>query len=315
MTTTLTDRYVDAVVRSVPEKQRADLDKELRASIADAVDDRLEAGADAKAAEYDTILELGDPIILSAGYTGQPLHLIGPKLYADWKRLTVLLEFIVVPIVLVVLVFISILRGDSIGTAIGGAIWTTIVVGTQIAFWTTAIFALVERMPEYRDKKILEWTPEMLPETAAKRVSRGEFLVEAVLSAVFITALLLVPYISPFSDASGDPIPLLDPWIWSSGLIVVLVVAAVLQMAAKAIRLQGRYTLGWALGAIAVDIIGAAAVIVIGATGHVLNPAFVAAAGWPEVVATSANISAVVLGALTIAWSLWENLRAVNRRG
>ncbi len=44
MTATLTDRYVYAVTRSLPESQRADIDKELRASIADAVDARVEAG-------------------------------------------------------------------------------------------------------------------------------------------------------------------------------------------------------------------------------------------------------------------------------
>ena len=45
---TLTDRYVAATLRTVPEKQRPDIEKELRASIADAIDDRLEAGAEAR---------------------------------------------------------------------------------------------------------------------------------------------------------------------------------------------------------------------------------------------------------------------------
>ena len=39
---TLTDRYVAATLRTLPEKQRPDIEKELRASIADAVDDRIE---------------------------------------------------------------------------------------------------------------------------------------------------------------------------------------------------------------------------------------------------------------------------------
>ncbi len=50
-TTTLTDRYVDAILRRLPERQRPDIEKELRASIADAVDDRLEAGTDPAEAE------------------------------------------------------------------------------------------------------------------------------------------------------------------------------------------------------------------------------------------------------------------------
>ena len=37
-TTSLTDRYVDAAMRTVPEKQRHDLGAELRASIDDQID-------------------------------------------------------------------------------------------------------------------------------------------------------------------------------------------------------------------------------------------------------------------------------------
>src|SRR5690606_33697158 len=98
-TTDYTDRYVSAVVRGVPERQRADLEKELRASLADDIDARIEAGADHATAEYAAIQALGDPIVLSAHYAGRPLHLVGPALYADWKRLLTALELIIVPIV------------------------------------------------------------------------------------------------------------------------------------------------------------------------------------------------------------------------
>lgn len=42
--TSLTDRYVWATVRSLPEKQRSDIERELRTSIADAVDAKTDAG-------------------------------------------------------------------------------------------------------------------------------------------------------------------------------------------------------------------------------------------------------------------------------
>ena len=44
MTATLTDRYIWAVQRSLPEAQRADIDRELRGTIADAVDAKIEDG-------------------------------------------------------------------------------------------------------------------------------------------------------------------------------------------------------------------------------------------------------------------------------
>ncbi len=42
--TSLTDRYVAAAMRTVPEKQRDDLGTELRASIDDQIDARVENG-------------------------------------------------------------------------------------------------------------------------------------------------------------------------------------------------------------------------------------------------------------------------------
>ena len=60
-TDTLTDRYVWAVLKGLPEAKRTDIDRELRASIADDVDARVESGEDAAAAEHAVLLELGEP--------------------------------------------------------------------------------------------------------------------------------------------------------------------------------------------------------------------------------------------------------------
>ncbi|MBA3852357.1 MAG: hypothetical protein H0X59_08335 [Chloroflexi bacterium] len=43
----LTERYLAAALRSIPDAQRADVDRELRSSIADAVEDRVAAIFDA----------------------------------------------------------------------------------------------------------------------------------------------------------------------------------------------------------------------------------------------------------------------------
>lgn len=312
-TTTLTDRYVAAVVRGLPDAQRADLAQELRASIADSIDDRVEAGAEPHTAEREVITELGDPIVLAAGYTGSPLHLIGPALFADWKRLLTLLEFIVVPIVLATLTVVGLLKGDAPLDAIGSAVWTAIVVATQLAFWVTAAFAVVERLPGMRGKKLAGWNPDMLPESSAQLTSPTEFVLETTFGALFITAFALSPFVSPFSDATGAPISFFDPWIWQTGLVAVLIIVPLLQIGANAIKLRGHWTLPLAIGAIIVDLVGGGAIIVLGATGHVLNPAFVEAAGWPDVVPTIVNIAAVGVGVLTLATSTWENLRPIRR--
>ena len=63
--TALTDRYVWAVLRGVPAAQRADLEPEVRALVADAIEARTgepaPSGASAEAAERAALTELGDP--------------------------------------------------------------------------------------------------------------------------------------------------------------------------------------------------------------------------------------------------------------
>lgn len=84
MTTPLFDSYVWAVVRSLPEKQRPEIRRELRASLSDAIEGRIAAGADAESAERAAILELGDPDALAVGYANRPLYLIGPTHFLDY---------------------------------------------------------------------------------------------------------------------------------------------------------------------------------------------------------------------------------------
>src|SRR5882672_5085367 len=109
-TTSLTDRYVDATLRRLPGRQRPDIEKELRASIADAVDDRLVAGSDPAEAERAVLTELGDPARLASGYADRPLQLIGPALYLDYTRLLGALLATVVPAVAMAIAIVRTLR-------------------------------------------------------------------------------------------------------------------------------------------------------------------------------------------------------------
>src|SRR5690606_16568416 len=312
-TTDYTDRYVSAVVRGVPERQRADLEKELRASLADDIEARIEAGADHATAEYAAIQALGDPIVLSAHYAGRPLHLVGPALYADWKRLLTALELIVVPIVVAALAVIGAFAGDPLGKIVGGAAWTGLSVAVHLAFWVTVTFALIERLPAAGRRRLGFWNPDMLPETSARLTSRTEFTVETILSVLVVTALLLSPYVSPFAAADGAVIGFFHPFVNASGLVFVLVAAALLQIAAGALRLRGRWTMPHAIGMTIVDLAAACVVIALAATDRLLNAAFFEAAGWGTEPIGVVNVIVMCVGALAIATSTWENIRSVRR--
>ena len=97
---TLTDRYVWAVLRSCPRPSAPELEREVRALVADATEANAADGPlDAAAAERAALAELGDPDALAARYTGPAQHLIGPPVYPAWKRTVSMLLAIVVPIV------------------------------------------------------------------------------------------------------------------------------------------------------------------------------------------------------------------------
>ena len=56
-TTTLTERYVHATLREVPDSRRADLGDELRSTITDMVEARVDGGQSRDEAERATVAE------------------------------------------------------------------------------------------------------------------------------------------------------------------------------------------------------------------------------------------------------------------
>ena len=145
--TSLTDRYVHVTVRGLDEGQRHDVEQELRGTIEDMVDARLDAGAAAsrEEAERAVLVELGDPMRLTAEYTGRPLHLIGPAIFPEWRRLVTLLLWTVVPIVtvinLVLRLFIDDLASEGVGAAFASSAGLGLQVALHVVFWTTFTYA------------------------------------------------------------------------------------------------------------------------------------------------------------------------------
>ena len=87
--TNLTERYVHATLRSVPEARRDELGRELRSSIADMVEARTDGGEPEDVAVRAVLTELGDPGALAARYADRPLHLVGPRYFLVYWRLLV----------------------------------------------------------------------------------------------------------------------------------------------------------------------------------------------------------------------------------
>jgi hypothetical protein len=300
MTSTLTERYVGATLGRLPAKQRPDIERELRASILDAIDGRVQAGNDHAEAERAVLTELGDPAQLAAAYADRPLQLIGPSLYIDYVRLLVALLATVLPSVAVVIGVVGVLQGDTALTLVSNTAGVTITVAVHLAFWTTLLFATMERVPALRVAPERPWSVALIPEPLTRRVSSGELIAGTVLLGLFATFVLLAPTVSTEVDASGQPISMLSPWLSESGIMFVFVAFAILSLALTFVTRYVPWNVPFAVCRSLVDAVCPALLIWFAVSDGAVNPAFVEAAGWPPSAAQwiSTGIVLVAVGAL-----------------
>ncbi|MGB3909377.1 MAG: permease prefix domain 1-containing protein [Pseudolysinimonas sp.] len=317
---TLTDRYVWAVLKSLPESKRTDIDRELRASIADDVDARVAAGATPDAAEKAVLTELGEPMRLAAGYAGRPLALIGPDLYVDYVRLLKLLAVTVIPIVAITLFVINALTGAAPGELIGGTVGIVISVGVHLGFWVTLVFALVERMGVAKKSGLKDnspFDPDDLPAVATGTTGgRSELIASLVVALLVPVALVWQQISSNFEEADGSPIPVINPALWSFWLPYLIALAVLTGTFAVVLYRVGRWT--WPLVAVnaVLTIATIGPMVWLVATGAALNEAYLDRLGWAEFVAagspgaTIASIALVAIGGWATADSVIKTVQA-----
>lgn len=303
---TLTDRYVWAAARSVPEAQRDELERELRERIGDATDALVAEGRTPADAEHAALTALGDPAALAADYIGRPLQLIGPRYFLVWWRLLKLLLAVVLPIAVAGVTLGQLLSGAEIGDVIGSAVASAFSIAVHLAFWTTLVFAILERVPATPGQRGIdvEWTPEMLPQIADD--GRANRLVDLVASLVLlgILGVLLVAqqFGLPWVDAL-ESIPLLDPALWSFWLpyfFVLIVLEAAFAVAV--------YARGWTWWLASLNLVLGVAWVGPGlwlwSTGQLVNPAALDAIGWPW--GGVGDVITPIIVVVVIAASAWD---------
>ena len=321
---TLADRYVWGVLRNVPESQRAELEPEIRALIADAVDARMAAAADGAApdASPDTIeraalTELGDPEVLAARYTNRSLVLIGPRVFLVWKRLLLTLLPIVVPIVTIVAMVAQAAGGAAIGSVIGSGVTTAITVTVQLVFWFTLVFAVIERVDVNLGEGETGWTPDRLPAMpAVGRPGLAEVAV-SIAGLVFAAVFIVWQQVAAPIVVAGQAYPIFDPALWSFWLpwfLVVIALELVFTGAVYAIESFGRWT--WARAIVNAVLAAAFAIPAIWLlqTDQLFNPAAVAALGPVALDAVSGPISTILAVSIAIisAWDAFDGFRKAS---
>jgi len=235
----LIDRYLNAVVRSLPKKKRADIKDELRSSLLDAVEGRY--GANPTDHQVAGILrEYGSPTKMSASYWPAGQYLIGPGLYSTYK--TVLIIVALATAFGLGTAFISALVVSPAGQSqlgeqllsFGSAILQSVLMGMASV---TLIFAILQRLGVGSEQTDEEWDPLDLPKTAeVDYVNTTGPAIAITFSAVVLLILNLFKgklgliYVDPSEPLLIDVLVAQMPWINAALLLSISVNIALLAM-------------------------------------------------------------------------------------
>ncbi len=302
MTTDLSAWYIAAVTRALPAKLQSDVSEELAASIADAVESRIAQGEEAKDAERAVLSELGDPEALAADYLDRPLHLIGPRYYLAWWRLLKLLLWIVPLCVFGGVALGQSLAGAAVGEIIGSAFVAVLGATVHVAFWTTLVFAVLERTGADATN---DWELDSLSEPAPQGAGRADMIASLVFLGLVFAALVW-DVTRGFAVRDGEWVSALHPQLWPWAILGFA--ALLLAQAALAILVHatGRWTTAIALGHTIVAVVFATLSLSLLLRDKLFNPAFL------EVVFTRngvgdevLHILAVLLAFGIVTFSLW----------
>jgi hypothetical protein len=214
----LIDKYVAEVGKHLPLlKGREDIEKELKSTLEDMLDDRAgQAGRPRdEALEIELLKEYGSPQKVASTYNPHPF-LIGPRLFP----LFLMVLKIVITVVVTILLILTGIRAATlypmmgadfvnvVGKGLGNALSATIAVFGNV----TLVFAILERvLPEkeigdFSNEK--DWDPASLAkEPDPDSVKRVDLIAEIVFTFIGLAILNGIFYIPIFSAEFSRFIP------------------------------------------------------------------------------------------------------------
>jgi hypothetical protein len=251
----LVERYIYAVVRRLPEKERKDVSMELDGLISSMLADRANSSESEEEQVRAVLNELGNPEELARNYSNVAKNcLIGEPHFSLYKRVLKIV-LIAVAGALALALLIEWLTGIPRGVRydLGGIILlttkgiaqliSTIISGLQGAFAiVTIIFAILYHQGVELDSEKFDLNdlPE-LPDSE-KRTGIGEFIVSMVFLSIFAVLFVVLPHINiPGLVIDGKWASFFNPEVLVSirPLLIALVGTALLELVVKMTKPMG----------------------------------------------------------------------------
>ncbi|MCC6299636.1 MAG: hypothetical protein IT314_10075 [Anaerolineales bacterium] len=275
----LLERYVAEVGRHLPEKDRADIEAEIRSTLEDGIEEK---GGANEANIKSVLQEFGDPASLAEKYSPAKRYLIGPLWYDAYLETLKRALATALPVFLIVnfLVGIANQPGNAIGSFLDAA-GNTFYVAVQIVFWVTLGFIIAEQTDaDPKDavvKQTRTWTPDQLPPLPRKRqMDISE--VGTSLALVIGGAILIAwsPQILSI-QSHGETIPFLHPDLWNVFLPIFFVLVGFTVIHELFKLAIGNWTRALTVTNLILGIASITYIVLLIATQQVFNPSFVAA--------------------------------------
>ncbi len=277
----LIERYIYAVTRHLPQKQRTDVEQELESLISDMLDARCGAITPEEKDVRVVLTELGSPWELAAKYAGEEKKaLISGEYFLIYKRVLK----IVLPIAAAAVAFAGILNVFSGAALEGGALQAAITMMAQSiggAFGgllqafaiITFIFAVLERKKvKFNEGDFISSLPQV-PKTNA-RIKPGEPISGMVMCVVMTLVFIGFPQIIGGSVNGSGWFPLFDTQAVRS-VWFLFVLWAVLGIGKEIVRLiEGCYTRRVLIVTVAADLLTLGCAAGIFLQSRLINPDF-----------------------------------------
>jgi hypothetical protein len=192
-------------------------------------------------------------------------------------------------------------------------------VGIQVAFWVTLVFAVIDRRsadsPSVTSELTSEWDLDDLPEIYVNRISLGDTLASITGLSLLVLFLLWQPTYQESFDLGGASIPILNPelsTLWIPVLIVILLASITLELIKYRV---GKWTLPLAAINSLLSLSFAISAIYIIASDQLLNSEFLVAitsggfAGFVDLIPTMIAWVIAVVTIFDVSEGWWKALR------